>query len=480
VSSEQTARIIKWPGRTYRDEREFLPAALEIVETPPSPLGRSIALIIVTFFCAAVAWSWFGHVDIIATAQGQLVPTGKVKVVQPLDTGIVNAIDVQDGDTVKTGDLLVKLDNTEALADRDRASRDLIQTELDVARLLALKQELDPNKAVVAFSPPDGAPAGQVAQTRAFIWAQAAEQASKIASLDQQIEQKRVEADEIRASIDKTNAELPLLEEKDAIRTRLLNEQAGDRFQWLDAEQAVLDAKHNLIVQDRQIAEATDDAQSLVRQRDQAAAAYSHQILSDLADAERKSGEQTEDLVKAERKLAETQLRSPIDGVVQQLAIHTLGGVVTPAQQLLAIVPEDQSLVLEATISNADVGFVHPGQDVQVKVETYNFTRYGLIHGHVVDVSPDVATQEKKQSSDNSDNGGSANDTENSDKSQTDAGAYVARIALDNAAMRIDGKTQPLKAGMAVTAEIKTGSRRILQYLLSPLREYSDDAIRER
>ncbi|UIJ81821.1 HlyD family type I secretion periplasmic adaptor subunit [Rhizobium leguminosarum] len=457
-------------------EREFLPAALEIVETPASPLGRGVAFTIIAFFCAALAWSWFGEVDIIATAQGQLVPTGKVKVVQPLETGIVHDIRVQDGDVVHAGDLLVALDATEASADRDRAAHNLGKAELDVARLTALKSVSDPDQAVKLFDPPQNASAQAAAAARDFVWAQAAEQSDKIASLDRQIDEKSAQSDEVSASIEKLNATMPLLEQKDAIRTKLLASQAGDRFQWLAAEQELIENRHNLTAAERQLAETVAARAVLERQRDQARAEYTHRVLSDLADAQQEASGQTEDLVKAERKLAETELRAPIDGVVQQLAIHTLGGVVTPAQQLLVIVPEGRTLLLEATVANADVGFIHPGQEVEVKIETFNFTRYGLVHGRVIEVSPDAVTVDRRSTEGAGTGAGSSDAAAQADRSPS----YIVRIALNDTSMKIDGKTEPLKPGMAVTAEIKTGSRRIIQYLLSPLRQYAQDAITER
>lgn len=259
-----------------------------------------------------------------------------------------------------------------------------------------------------AFVAPEGASPEQIASTRAFVWAQAAEQMGKVASLERQIDEKRAQSQEVHATLDKLRETTPLLAEKDAIRTKLLAEQAGNRFQWLDAEQALIENKDDLSLDTRQLVEIDAARASLEQQRDQVRAEFEHTILSDLTDSEQDASEQTQALIKAERKLAETQLRSPLDGVVQQLAIHTLGGVVTPAEKLLVVVPNDQKLTLEATVSNADVGFVHPGQEVEVKIETFNFTRYGLIHGRVVEVSPDVVTTDHR-STDVNGNEASAN-----------------------------------------------------------------------
>jgi hemolysin D len=476
----ETARILPWPRPPARrgvQEREFLPAALEIIETPASPLGRLIAFTILAFFCAALAWSWLGKVDIIASAQGRLAPTGKTKMVQPLEAGIVREILVTDGDHVHAGDPLIRLDAAITSADRDRVAHDLMTAKLDVARLLAVSRETEPDKVLGAFVAPEGAPQHGLATARAFALSQAAEQASKLAGLDRQMDQKRAEAEGDQVAIEKLQSTMPLLEEKESLRTQLLKLEYGNRFAFLDAEQALLEARHDLTALQRKAVEIEAARAVLERQRDQARAEYDHKVLSDLSDAEQKASEQSQDLIKTERKLAETELRAPIDGIVQQLAIHTIGGVVTPAEPLLIIVPEDQKLIVEAMVLNDDVGFVHVGQEAEVKVQTFNFTRYGLMHGRVIDVSPDTVTEEKSGASSHNDSGPDKKD-ESGDKQP--AASYVARIVLDGASMMIDGRQEPLRPGMAVTAEIKTGSRRILDYLLSPLRRYAQDAIRER
>jgi len=259
----------------------------------------------------------------------------------------------------------------------------------------------------------------------------------------------------------------------------LLATQAGNRFQWLDTEQALIENKHDLTQNRRQLVEIYAARAALEQQREQTRAEYQHQLLSDLTDAQQSVNEQSQDLIKAQRKLANTELRSPIDGVVQQLAIHTLGGVVTPAQQLLVVVPKGSSLILEAAIANADVGFMHPGQEVEVKVETFNFTRYGHLHCQVVEVSADAVTADRRAPDGSS---SQPNPTSSSETSQTSAASptYIARIALDSTSMQVEGKSEPLKPGMAVTAEVETGSRRIIQYLLSQLKEYANESIKER
>lgn len=472
------AGVARWP-RALRnaDEREFLPAALEIMETPASPLGRVAALSIVSFFCVAFAWAWFGYVDIIATARGQLVPTGKTKIVQSLEPGIVRQIAVRDGDHVSIGQVLVRLEDASALAERDRIDHDLMRSRLDVARLRALLRATEePDDVAVAVEAPQGAPRALLETARALAASQAAEQAAKLAGLDEQLKEKKAESEEADTVIEKLQATMPLLDEKQQMRTQLLETQYGNRFAFLDAKQALIEAHHDLDAEREKLSEVEAARVALERQRDQTRAEYAHKILSDLSEAEQKVGEATEDLIKAQQKLSQTTLSAPINGVAQQLAVHTIGGVVTSAQALLVIVPDDEQLVVEAMVDNSDIGFVQPGQRAEVKVETFNFTRYGFVSGRVIDVSADAVTPDKSTS-------GDSQEEERNDRnahSASPSAAYVARIALDMNKMMIEGRDEPLKPGMAVSAEIRTGSRRILDYLLSPLRKYEQDAMHER
>ena len=182
-------------------------------------------------------------------------------------------------------------------------------------------------------------------------------------------------------------------------------------------------------------------------------------------------------LAAAAHKAAQTVLTAPIDGVVQQLAVHTVGGVVTPAQALLTVAPDDAPVLIEATVDNKDIGFVHAGQDAAVKVQTFQFTRYGLLHGHVVDVSRDRVeappTAQRKAEDKTS-------EQDADDDARPSGSGYVAHVALERTRMLIDGQEQAIAPGMAVTAEIKTGRRSVISYLLSPLRRYAHEGIRER
>jgi hemolysin D len=464
-----------WGGdEASRNRREFLPAALEVIETPASPTGRAMALAIGAFFTLAVVWACFGKVDIITTAPGRLTPIGRTKLIQPLDAGVVRAIHVQDGDHVRAGQVLIELDPTAAGADQDSLTHDLALAELDVARLNALKQAAETGGAAANLVMPAGASADDKAQVEAALRSQIATQAAKISALDEQIAQHRAEEQEIASTIDKVNASLPLLRQKQRLNQDLRNQGYGTSFAALDAQQALSDAERDLPVEMAKGQQAHAAAASLESQRAQAVAEYHEGILADLAKAEEKDNELTQNLVKARQKSAATQLVAPADGVAEDLAIHTVGGVVTPAQQLLVIVPDGVGLDVEAQLANRDVGFVHPGQDVSIKVETFDFTHYGLVHGKVIAISRDTVTPPPPGAS----AAGPADGAPATNPNQPPG--YVARIALNRADMDIDGRREPLTPGMAVTAEIKTGRRTIINYLLSPLVRRTSEAMHER
>jgi hemolysin D len=458
--------------------RQFLPAALEILETPASPAGRTIAATIILFFAIAVVWAVFGHVDIIATASGKIVPTGRTKTIQPLETGIVSAIDVQDGDHVTAGQVLIELDRTVTQAERKHIAQDLVASQLDVVRLAALRDAFDVGTIPRNLVTPAGASEADLARTRSSMRAQAAEQMAKLASLNQQIEQKLAESQSITATIAKIDASLPLVEEGATVRRKAMEIQYGNRIAYLDAQTKLVEQQNERVVQTRKTVEIAAARQALEQQIEQTKAAYEHQVLNDLSDAEKKVAELSQDLVKAEQKTSEQILRSPIDGAVQQLVLHTVGGVVTPAQQLMVIVPADSYLEAEAMISNRDIGFVSAGQAAEVKIDTFNFTRYGLLQGRVVSVSQDAIVRDKPNAkTGTSKAGGSLSDSSEPEGQEL---LYSARVSFDETQMQVEDKMVNLAPGMAVTVEIKTGTRRLIEYLMSPLLRYRHESLRER
>jgi hemolysin D len=475
-----TGRAAALPGASARRQaaiREFLPAALEIMETPASPAARMTSLSIGGFFVAALGWSVLGQVDIIASAPGTVIPVGKSKAVQPLDAGIVTKILVADGDHVVEGQALIELDRTQAGSERDRLAADLRQARLDVAGLSALRAGLRngdaPEQMVL---PPDLPPlAAEVEQATVLV--RAREQAERIASLAQQIAGKQAEAAENAAVMARLRASLPYLEQKRDMYRALKRRQLAPVPAWADAEAAAIDQRAQIDVLAQHDVLIAAGQEALVRQLAQARATYARDILKDLRDAAQKMAELSAQYAAAQRRTDQTVLRAPVSGTVQQIAVHTIGGIVTPAQPLMTVVPDTPAMLIEAAVANGDVGFVHAGQDAEVKVEAFTFTRYGLMHGRVVDVSRDAAEARRPADSPAgwADMPGGAGDAPAASDS-----VYIAHIALQTDLMQIEGVSRRLEPGMRVTAEIRTGRRSVISYLLSPFDRALHDGAHER
>ncbi|WP_342154150.1 HlyD family type I secretion periplasmic adaptor subunit [Methylorubrum sp. SB2] len=467
-----TAEVVPFrPRPVRRSEAEFLPAALEIVETPASPLGRGMALAIAGFLTVAIVWASFGEVDIIATAQGRIIPTGKSKVIQPYETGVVRRVAVADGAVVKAGDVLVELDPTTDASDETRAAFGLSQDRLDIARLQALLAG-----DIEAFSPDPQTEPRLATMARRQMEAQGAEHQARLDGLDRQIAQKQAEGREIRIAIERVTASLPLLTEQRDIRQSLLANQYGSRLTYLQIQQQVVESQHELEAQKQKREENAQGLAALERQKAEAVAGYRKGLLTDLAKAELSASEHGQEIRKATLRRELRTLRAPVDGTVQQLALNTLGGIVTPAQPLMVVVPKGTGIEIEAALPNKDVGFVRKGQPVEVKVETFTFTRYGLLHGTVSDVSHDaIAPQDEGRGP-----RGGAEEGGDEKSRQARQPTYLAHVTLADDQVATEDGPIALEPGMAVTAEIKTGRRTVISYLLSPLVRFKQESLRER
>jgi len=456
-------------------ELAFLPAALEIVETPPSPLGRTIGLSIISIFAAALIWACIGTVDIVAIAPGKIIPSGRTKTIQPFETGVVRAIQVHDGQSVKAGDSLVELDTTTVDAELGHLRNDLMAARLDIARLrAAIANRGDP---IAAFAPPGDAPADLLQMYRGFLISQNSEQKAKLATIDGQLAQKAAERETIQASVDKLRSTIVPLQQRVEIREQLFQKELGSKVTYLTELQDLVGQRQDILVQQKRGTETNAAVTALMETRAKAEAEYERTLFDDLTKAQQKEAGINRDVLKAEQRRSLQRLTAPVDGIVQQLAIHTIGGVVSPAQTLMLVVPGESRLEIEAMISNRDIGFVSAGQEAAVKIDTFNFTRYGLLRGTILSVSQDAITRDKVPDNANGKTSGAESD---SSEPRGQELLYSARISLDRTQLAIEDKQVNLSPGMAVTAEVKTGRRRIISYLLSPLARYQHDSLRER
>jgi hemolysin D len=315
-----------------------------------------------------------------------------------------------------------------------------------------------------------------VATQRNFLTDQTAEQYSKLAVLDRQRAQKEAELATTAATVAKLEASLPVLQERLEIRKTLYDHSTGSKSNYLEMLQSFVEEQHELGVQKSKYKEAESALAAIIEERTHTDAEYRRQRHRTRRSRTKARG-LSDDVAKAERRTELQALVAPVDGTVQQLSVHTIGGVVTPAQALLVIVPADSHLEIEAMVLNRDSGFIHAGQDAEIKIDTFNFSRYGLLHGKVLSVSPDAITHDKPQNKSGNDKNQGAEDTTSEPSGQELL--YAARVSLDSKQMQVDERLVNLSPGMAVTVEIKTGTRRIISYLLSPLQKYNPQAMRE-
>jgi hemolysin D len=443
------------PPKREADELAFLPAHLELIETPVSPTARWTMRVIIALFLVALIWACIGKLDIVAVAPGRTVVDSRTKVVQPAETAVVRRILVRDGQDVKAGQSLVELDRTAAGAELAQSDDALTTARLAAARLSALAAALSgaasPELLELSGIGPERLEAEQNLATSQFEAYQA-----KRHGLEAAIAQRKAE---LRTTSD---AIAPLAESARISKVRsndyasLLEGKYVGRHDYLVREQERIAAESDLATQRNRLQEIRSALSASEEELRILVADFRQQTLDGLREARTQIAQATPELEKAGLRDRLMTLRAPVDGRVQQLAIHTAGGVVTPAQELLAIVPDQETLEVEATVLNKDIGFIRAGQDVTVKVDSFPYTRYGYITGKVVSISRDAAQDENLGL------------------------VFPARIRLDRSNLNIDGVEVRLTAGMSLTAEVMTGDRRIIDYLLSPLHRGVAEGLRER
>jgi hemolysin D len=466
------------PPQRLAHEVEFLPAALSLQEKPVHPAPRVAMQLIIGFAALALIWSIIGKVDIVATASGKIIPNDRIKVIQPLETALVKAIHVRDGQAVKAGDILIELDATMAQADTDRTRVDWQQAQLDAARAKAMLAALDHNSATAIMTDPlDGSVPERFTAAQRFLVGQYSEYRSKYQQLNAEFAQHEAERNATLEQKNKLEQTLPIVAQRASDLKDLLDKNYVGRHEYLEKEQLRIEMERDLAVSSAKLAELDAVMLTTKRQKEALTAETQRTQLDQLHEAEQKMSEYQQDFIKASGRRESMTLAASVDGTVQQLAIHTIGGVVTPAQQLMVIVPKENTLEVEAFVQNKDIGFVNAGQEAQIKIETFPFTKYGTIRGTVLHVSNDAIQQESKQQNSQQ----QSNSMFASDENEKTGGlVYSARVKLEKSTIQVEGKAINLTPGMAVTVEIKTGKRRLIEYFLSPLIQYKDESLRER
>lgn len=435
-------------------EADFLPAALEVAERPVSPTARVVTWVLLTGLALTIVWAVFGRVDVVASAPGTLIPTGNIKLVQSPGAGVVRAIHVRNGDVVRRGQPLIDLDPTMAGAELAQAEKALAAARLEVARGQALADALSGKG--LRFAAPQGTPADVVKIQQRLIAAHIAEIDAMVASLASARESSLSDVASARATAARLADTIPILDRQVAAMNRLDARGYAPGMRLLELQRQRRQEAGEREVALTQIERGQAEARKLAQQSRETREQALRAALAELAKAQADAILRAEEVTKARQTSRFQRLLAPVDGTVQNLEVHTIGGVVEAAKPLMVVVPAKGGIEVEIKVLNKDVGFVRAGQDAAVKLEAFPFTRYGTVPGHVRSISRD-AVQDK------------------------DLGpVYVATILLERSHIDADGKRYALTPGLAATADIKTGTRRIISYLLSPLQSTISQAGRER
>ncbi len=479
--------------RRLSDEAAFLPAALSLQDTPVHPAPRRLAYTIMALFVIALVWSIVGQIDIVAVAPGRVVVSERTKLIQPLERSVVKAVLVKDGDHVVAGQPLVELDPTAASADKTTAHDQQQSALSEVLRARAIQQALQNLQqhtqaasglqAKFSAGPPQGklAPSGgnavreatsvgallfpefpkewsaaETAAAQAQLQGEWGDVTAKLAKLSAEISRRQAEIVTAQAVVAKLETTVPMAQARETDFKKLVDQGYISGHATQDKTRERVELERDLATQRANLLQT----QATLRESENSRASYLAEVRRTLyereAQADLKRQQATQEQAKATQRENLTTLKAPVAGVVQQLAIHTTGGVVTEAQALMIIVPEGAQVTAEVTLENKDIGFVNAGQDVAVKLETFPFTRYGTVPATVKLVTADAVNDEKR------------------------GAIFPVTLALKTKQIDIDGKMIQLVPGMNLTAEIKTGQRRVIEYLLSPIQRAGSESLRER
>lgn len=439
-----------------RLQYEFLPAAEEIVETPAAPLGALVVWLVTLLLVVALAWSYFGRIDIVAVANGKISTEGSTKIIQPAVSGVVTNINVHEGQRVKKGETLLALDKTTAEKDVATANQSLnaARVERDILRRLAVGGNTD--EIINNADLPDDTKA----MLRQFTSSQTALSAARqqavngtISNYQQQLQFNQQAKNQLETNAQnlknrKAEIEKQLPNANPVDKLHLQNELSNIDQRITSADSAVLGQNQQLLQSQSALTQAQNQSQTQTAETN---SAFNNQIIT----AEKRIIELENNLVKAKQILAQTTITAPVDGTVLSLTVKTIGGVVNAGQQLAQIVPEKVPLYVDAALDNQDIGFVKPGQRVVVKVATYPFQRYGYLEGTVENISPDAIQDDKKGL------------------------IYKAKIKLNDDKSSKQNQLK-LLPGMSVSAEITTGQRRIIEFFLDPLMTKADESLKVR
>lgn len=449
-----------WFAGLESNPTDFSPALLRIQATPPHPKGRALLKAVIVLLAALLLWAIFGRLDIVAVAEGKLVPETYLKIVQPSDSGIVKEILIKEGESVEAGQVLMRMDALMADADAKALSAELRRKQLTLRRI-----DAELSSSPLKLNEPDAPDLAREMQAqyqadRAAIQAALAEEKTRLVKAREEL------AAAIRVK-EKLVEVLPHYRQQEAAFDKLSKEGFGGSLLASDKRRERIEKEAELSTQAHLIESARASISQSEKKLIQLESDYRRQLYTERNETQGTAERLAQEVAKQMHKQDLLELKAPQDGVVKDIATHTIGTVVQPGTVMLTLVPKDETLRAEVWVSNEDIGFVHPGQAVKVKLAAFPFQKYGMANGHVEYVSADAQ-----------DNTGQETDVKQEARYQSMA--YKALVALDAMQLQTEGRKLPLNAGMQASAEILLGDQTVMEYLISPVKKAFYEAARER
>ncbi len=447
-----------------RELAAFLPAALEIQQSPANPAAKWLGRSLMALFLLGVLWACMGKVNIVASAEGKIIPSSRVKQIQPLQKSVVKSILVKEGQYVKKGQPLIELDSTLTLADENRLVGELQSAQLKLAVSQALLDLLGPTNndqsLLTLFDLTLGgvstASETQITLHKRHLWQQWQQHQAQLRALQSTLVRTTAEKSATQEVIIKLQQTLPIIIKRTSTMKDLYEKHFASETDYLQLEQERIEQKQDLAAEKHRLNQLRAGEAEVVQQIKALSAQASATQLAAITEIQRQIATLTEELAKASDTNARQVLYSPVSGQVQSLEVNTVGGVVTDAQQLMLIVPDEEQLEVEVFLANKDIGFVHKGMAVEIKIHTFPFTKYGVIDGEITTISDDATLDEQQGL------------------------IYGMHLLMNKNTIMVNGKEVKLMPGMAVTAEVQIGERRIIEFFMAPLLRYKEESIRER
>lgn len=428
-----------------KDRHEFRPLLVEIEERPTSPLGRVLLWTILVFMAITFMWLFLAKIDVVVTARGKVIPYGEIKVLQPIETGVISSIHVREGEYVIKGQILMDIDPSVTETNLDSKLENLSLLDVETQRLSALIEDkpFHPNE--------EGKDKDLIATQKLIYKTKRLGYKQQIQLLEEQINQVNSQEDATKADIHRV-VELSIMANKQEKRLlEVIDIIAQSEYEV--AHKEVIEYQEQISIKKHEVAKLQAKLTELREQKLLVTQEYKNKLLEELTQKRKEATMLKVEIKSIKFKQSKQQITSPVDGYVGKLMVHTVGGVVTPAEKLVTVIPKNAPLVIQARVLNQDSGFVKEEMEVSIKIDTFDFQKYGMIHGVVSHKADDAIEDEEL------------------------GPVYEIYIEPKENYLTVGGEKNYLHSGMSVSAEMKVGKRRVIDFFLYPLIKYLDEGM---